>query len=81
MDWQFLFNVGGSIATFLIGGYVRFVQSQLDKAKDALTASNKTLTDFQIKVAENYVTHTDLRRIEDALVRIEAKMDVKQDKN
>lgn len=80
MDWQLLFNIGGGIATLLVGGYVRFVQGQLDRSKDQQTVANKTLTDFQIKVAENYVTHTDLRRIEDALVRIEAKMDVKADK-
>lgn len=80
MDWQLFFNIGGGVATVMIGGYVRFVQAQLDKAKDSQGVINKTLTDFQIKVAENYVTHQDLRRIEDALVRIEAKMDVKQDK-
>ncbi len=80
MDWQIVLDAVGGLATLIVGGYVRFVQSQLGQARMDQAVVNKTLTDFQIKVAENYVTHQDLRRIEDALVRIEAKMDVKQDK-
>lgn len=80
MDWQTIFNTAGAIATVIVGGYVRFVQAQLNSAREAQRAADVTLTQFQIKVAENYVTHSDLRRIEDALVRIEAKIDVKADK-
>jgi len=80
MDWQILFNGTFAFVSLVITGYVKFVQVQLNDARALATESGKTLATFQIKVAENYVTHTDLRRIEDALVRIEAKMDVKQDK-
>ena len=80
MDWQLFFNIGGSVATLLVGGYIKFVQSQLSQAKADQAAQAKELSEFKIKVAENYITHQDLRRIEDALVRIEAKIEVKADK-
>lgn len=80
MDWQTIFLALLGVLNLLITGYVRFVQGQMNGTRADIAALVKTLTDFQIKVAENYVTHTDLRRIEDALVRIEAKMDVKADK-
>ena len=38
------------------------------------------MTEFRIEVAKNYVTHSDLRKFEDTLVRIEAKLDAKADK-
>jgi len=80
MEWQTLINLGGMVATVIVGGYVRFVQAQLDKARDVANLASATMTAFRIEVAKDYVTHTDLRRIEDALVRIEAKIDVKADK-
>jgi len=80
LDWPTIILAAIGVIEVLIAGYVRFVQGQIDKARADAAALLRTLTDFQIKVAENYVTHTDLRRIEDALVRIEAKMDVKADK-
>ena len=80
MDWQIFFNVGGAIATVIVGGYVRFVQSQLAITRESIASIAKDTTDFRIEVAKEYVRHADLRRIEDALVRIEAKLDLKQDK-
>jgi hypothetical protein len=80
LDWPTIILAAIGVIEVLIAGYVRFVQGQIDKARADAATLLRTLTDFQIKVAENYVTHTDLRRIEDALVRIEAKMDVKADK-
>lgn len=80
MDWQTLFNIGGLLLITLVGGYVRFVQGQLDKARNDTAASLITITEFRIEVAKNYVTHSDLRKIEDTLVRIEAKLDAKADK-
>ena len=80
MDWQVFFNVGTILAVSVVSGYVRFVQSQLGKAREIADAAETTMTAFRIEVAKDYVTHTDLRRIEDALVRIEAKIDVKADK-
>lgn len=80
MDWQTLFNGVLTIALAIVSGYVRFVQGQLRDAKVGQAGTLDRLHNFELKVAENYVTHTDIRRIEDALVRIEAKMDVKADK-
>jgi len=80
MDWQPLFSGGLTLAIVLVSAYVRLVHSSLGDARDAMAGQAKDLNDFKIKVAENYITHTDLRRIEDALVRIEAKIEVKADK-
>lgn len=80
MDWQTLFNIGGLVLTAIVGGYVRFVQGQLDKARSETASAQLTMTEFRIEVAKNYVTHSDLRKIEDTLVRIEAKLDAKADK-
>ena len=80
MDWQAILNLAGGAATVLVAGYVRFVQSQLDKARDQMATHRESLTSFRIEVAKDYVRHEDLRRIEDALVRIEAKIDSKADK-
>lgn len=80
MDWQPLFSGGLTLAIIIVSAYIRLVHSSLGAAKSEQAALADKVNAFQIKVAENYVTHTDLRRIEDALVRIEAKMDVKADK-
>jgi len=80
MDWQLVFNAVGTVATLIVTGYVKFVQIQLNDARHVAVKSAETLQTFQIKVAENYVTHSDLRKIEDSLVRIEAVLNAKQDK-
>ena len=80
MDWQLVFNAVGTVATLIVTGYVKFVQIQLNEARAVATKAAETLQHFQIKVAENYVTHGDLRKIEDSLVRIEAVLNAKQDK-
>lgn len=80
MDLQWLFNLIGGVATLIVAGYVRFVQGQLDNARQESAADRSAFTNFRIEVAKEYVRHEDLRRIEDALVRIEAKLDLKVDK-
>lgn len=73
MDWQTLVNIGGTAGLSIVGWFIR---SALAEAKE----QRLSLVAFRIEVAKEYVTHTDLRRIEDALVRIEAKLDAKADK-
>ena len=80
MEWQPFILAGLGTLQLIVAGYVRYVQGQMNAIRVDGAAMAKVLTDFQIKVAENYVTHTDLRRIEDALVRIESKIDIKADK-
>jgi len=80
MDLQTFFNVGSAILIVIVGGYIRFVQGQLHDARDDQKELTASMTAFRIEVAKEYVTHADLRRIEDALVRIEAKIDVKADR-
>ncbi len=72
-SWQFLINIGGTAALATAGWFIR---TALAEGKE----QREKLTDFRVEVAKEYVTHADLRRIEDALVRIEAKIDVKADK-
>ncbi len=80
MELQLIFNTIGGIATLIVAGYVKFVQVQLSDAREvALKAADKLET-FQLKVAERYVTHDDLRRIEESLIRIEATLSAKVDK-
>ncbi len=76
LEWQILFNVAGGLATLVVSGYVRFVQAQLANELNKREILEGKLADFQLKVAEKYVTHDDIRRIEEALIRIEAKFDV-----
>jgi len=80
MDLQTFFNVGSAILIVIVGGYIRFVQGQLHDSREDQKELTASMTAFRIEVAKEYVTHADLRRIEDALVRIEAKIDVKADR-
>lgn len=80
MDWQIVINIAAAVVLAIVGGYIRFVQAQQGEERQRREALDLRLSDFQIKVAEKYVTHDDIRRIEDALIRIEAKIDVKADK-
>lgn len=73
LELQTLINIGAALVLSVVGYFAKKADKQVTDTADKLTA-------FQIKVAEEYVTHTDLRRIEDSLIRIEAKIDAKADK-
>jgi hypothetical protein len=45
-----------------------------------LSLTQQELTDFRLEVAKEYVTFAHLVEIKEALLRIEAKIDSKQDK-
>jgi len=73
MDWQNLINTGATIVVGVIGWFVK-------STKDDLRTQAKELQNFQLDVARNYVTHTDLDDIKKTLFRIETKLDAKADK-
>jgi hypothetical protein len=73
MDLQTILNWVAFLLASIIGFFAR---SALTEAKETA----KSLVAFQIAVAKEYVTHTDLRRIEDALVRIEGYLLASKDK-
>jgi hypothetical protein len=69
LDLQTLINLGAVIGMPVLGWLVK---AQSDLRKD--------LTGFQIKAAETYVTHDDLKDIKQLLERIDDKLDGKADK-
>lgn len=80
MDWQTVFNLIGTGVMGLIGYFVKDVRDELRAAHAANAATKQTISDFRVKVAEDYVTHNDLGDIKATLVRIEQKLDGKADK-
>lgn len=73
MDFQTAINLGASAVLAVVGWFVNGVRKDIREGQQALAA-------FQLKVAENYVTHTDLADIKAMLHRIEDKLDGKADK-
>ena len=74
MDWSALFAALGVVSTLGVGIVGWYLHGQRSELGDVRTAHNKLkdeFTNFQVKVAENYVTTHDLAEIKDALVRIE----------
>lgn len=84
MDFQFAFNMALGLITFL-GGYVL---SSFSATIKSLQNSDTILADkvqrIEVLVAGEYVKHSDLERLTNALFnkldKIESKVDNKQDK-
>lgn len=70
MDFQTVFN-----ALMALSGAVLLVLHQRQGRHQA------ELTEFRVKVAEQYVTHAHLAEIRETLIRIEHKLDGKADKH
>lgn len=73
LDLQVIFNWAAGILLTIVGFFARNAIGKVDKTAESLAA-------FQLEVAKDYVNHNDLRRLEDTLIRIEAKLDAKADK-
>jgi hypothetical protein len=73
-EWQPVINLGASTVLGIVGW---FVKTTRDDARQA----QRDLNSFQLDVARNYVTHTQLGDIRELLVRIEEKLDRKKDKD
>lgn len=80
MDAQTWINLGGTIGLTVIG-WLLTSQARKRADDDAKRETMKQeLTDFRIEVARDYVTTHDLADIKHTLIRIETKLDAKQDK-
>lgn len=73
MDVQTLINLGAGGLLAFVGWLSKRAITNLDKVASDLYA-------FRLKVAEEYVTHTDLGDIKSTLRRIEEKLDGKADR-
>jgi hypothetical protein len=73
MDWQNIINLGATAVVGVIGWFVK-------STKDEQKTIAGDLQRFQLEVAKEYVTHTDLSDIKQTLFRIETKLDAKADK-
>ena len=73
LDWQPLINIGATAVLGVVGWFVKGI-------RDDVRAATVSLADFKLEVAKEYVTHADLSDIKNLLIRIEEKLDRKQDK-
>jgi hypothetical protein len=80
MDWQTLINVGATGVVALLGWFLNGLASKHKEVDAKASHLERSLTDFRIKVAEDYVTIHDLVDIKNALIRIETKLDGKADR-
>lgn len=80
MDWQSILIAATSIGTGIVGYFVRQITRELEDAANKYEKNTAAITALQIDVAKNYVTHADLSDIKASLLRIEDKIDKKQDR-
>lgn len=84
MDWQAILNWGAPVVAAIMAAYTRHVQKQLDEQEARHDLLQGHFTQFQIKAAQEFVTHarlTDVMSdIRGTLHRIEEKLDGKADK-
>mgnify|MGYP003443869436 CR=1 FL=1 len=81
MDWQTIFMAATGVATSIVGWFVREIQKDIEAATRKQDEDSRKIASLQLDVAKNYVTHADLSDIKDSLLRIEDKLDRKQDRD
>lgn len=81
MDWQTIFMAATGVATSIVGWFVREIQKDIEAATLKQDEDSRKIASLQLDVAKNYVTHADLSDIKDSLLRIEDKLDRKQDRD
>ena len=81
MDWQTFFMAATGVATSIVGWFVREIQKDIEAATRKQDEDSRKIASLQLDVAKNYVTHADLSDIKDSLLRIEDKLDRKQDRD
>lgn len=94
MIYEIVLAIGGVFGTVVtgVGGWVfkmifadlKDMRSQHDTMKEEIAGTNSRLDQHRLHVAETYTTKSDLGKMEtnlvDHLLRIESKLDTKQDK-
>lgn len=80
MDWQSILIAATSIGTGVVGYFVKQITRELEEASIKYDKNTAAISALQLDVAKNYVTHADLSDIKASLLRIEDKIDKKQDR-
>lgn len=80
MDWQSILIAATSIGTGVVGYFVKQITRELEEASEKYDKNTAAINALQLDVAKNYVTHADLSDIKASLLRIEDKIDKKQDR-
>lgn len=80
MDWQSILIAATSIGTGVVGYFVKQITRELEEAAIKYDKNAAAISALQLDVAKNYVTHADLSDIKASLLRIEDKIDKKQDR-
>lgn len=80
MDWQSILIAATSIGTGIVGYFVKQITRELEEASEKYDKNTAAINALQLDVAKNYVTHADLSDIKASLLRIEDKIDKKQDR-
>jgi hypothetical protein len=80
LDWQSILITATSIGTGVVGYFVRQITRELEEAAIKYDKNAAAISALQLDVAKNYVTHADLSDIKASLLRIEDKIDKKQDR-
>lgn len=80
MDWQTILTAAIGVGTSVVGWFVRDIKMDIDRAIAKQERDSQAIASLQLDVAKNYVTHADLADIKDSLLRIEDKLDRKQDR-
>ncbi len=85
MSWQEAFNIAFAAAAFLGGWFVKTLWQEVKDGEASTKALAEKVASIELLVAGSYVTRSeyrdDLKDITDALLRIESKLDSKQDKD
>ena len=63
-----------------MGYFVKQITRELEEASIKYDKNTAAINALQLDVAKNYVTHADLSDIKASLLRIEDKIDKKQDR-
>lgn len=80
MDLQTLVNLCVGIVVPSLLAVIARSNAARKALEDADTKLLGEITEFRVKAAETYVTHVQLGDIKATLIRIEGKLDLKQDR-
>ena len=84
MNEQLLINIGLGLISFLGGWLLRIVWQRMDDQERRHVLLNEAVTELRINVSGDYVTRselaTNMNTLTQTLLRIEDKLDRKQDK-
>lgn len=84
MEYQFLFNLVGGVATFFFGWWIKSLGETMKDLQDADKKLAEKVASIEVLVAGEYIRREDFDKMFDSishkLDRIEDKLDAKADK-